>query len=134
MASDDERSPQAGLAEDRTDYAEDRTNFAEDRTMLANERTFAGWVRTGLAAIGIGVGFHALFETMQPDWAPKAIATIFMLLGVFVVAMAERRACRFNERLTAHRISDIPLLNIRLIAIGVAAGACGLVAAVWLLY
>ncbi|MBB3991179.1 DUF202 domain-containing protein [Croceicoccus naphthovorans] len=44
------------------DHAERKTDLAEDRTLLANERTFAGWVRTGLASVGIGLGFHALFE------------------------------------------------------------------------
>ncbi|HEY9553776.1 DUF202 domain-containing protein [Allosphingosinicella sp.] len=40
--------------------------MAEDRTVLANERTFAGWVRTGLATIAIGLGFSALFRQMEP--------------------------------------------------------------------
>ena len=43
------------LANERTDLAEDRTEWAEDRTIMANERTFAGWMRTGLAAVGIGL-------------------------------------------------------------------------------
>ncbi len=43
-----------------------RTDLAEDRTILANERTFAGWMRTALACVAIGVGFHALFPKLEP--------------------------------------------------------------------
>lgn len=57
------------------DLASTRTDLAEDRTVLANERTFAGWMRTGLAAVGIGLGFNALFGKMEPEWLPKLIAT-----------------------------------------------------------
>ena len=53
------------------------TDLAEDRTLLASERTFAGWVRTSLGCIAIGIGFHALFARMQPPWVPKAIASLF---------------------------------------------------------
>ena len=42
--------------DEREALAESRTDLAEDRTVLANERTFAGWVRTGLATVGIGLG------------------------------------------------------------------------------
>ena len=60
----------------RRDLAEDRTDLAEDRTALANERTFAGWARTAMAAIGIGLAFNALFKAMEPAWVAKAIATV----------------------------------------------------------
>ena len=51
------------------ELARDRTDLAEDRTILANERTFAGWMRTGLATIGIALGFQALFGRVDPTWA-----------------------------------------------------------------
>ena len=54
------------LGAKRTSFAEDRTDWAEDRTAMANERTFAGWMRTALAAIGIGIGFNALFDKLEP--------------------------------------------------------------------
>ncbi|RYF18599.1 MAG: DUF202 domain-containing protein, partial [Oxalobacteraceae bacterium] len=44
----------------RTELAQDRTDFAEDRTVLAHERSFASWMRTGMASVGIGLGFNAL--------------------------------------------------------------------------
>lgn len=120
-------------AEERNGLAEDRTDLAEDRTAMANERTFAGWARTAMAAIGIGLGFKALFNAMEPDWAPKAIATVFVLLGVFLILMAERRACVVAGRLTTHAARDMKQMNIRLIAWVIVAGAMALIAGVWLL-
>ena len=52
--------------DEKTGLAEERTNLAEDRTILANERTFAGWMRTGFAAVAVGLGFQALFSQMEP--------------------------------------------------------------------
>lgn len=51
---------------DSSNLARARTDLAEDRTVLANERTFGSWMRTGFAAIGIGLGFHALFGRIHP--------------------------------------------------------------------
>ena len=72
--------------------AQRRTDLAEDRTILANERTYAGWMRTAFAAIGVGLGFRALFMEMQPPWLPRAIATLFLLIGIALFIAAERRA------------------------------------------
>ena len=117
----------------RQDLAEDRTDLAEDRTALANERTFAGWARTAMAAIGIGLAFNALFKAMEPAWVPKAIATVFILLGLFLTVMAERRACAVAARLDTHSVKDMSLMNVRLIAIAIGLGAACLVAGIWLL-
>ncbi|HZV84713.1 MAG TPA: DUF202 domain-containing protein [Brevundimonas sp.] len=118
---------------DRTELAENRTDLAEDRTALANERTFAGWARTAMAAIGIGLAFNALFNAMEPAWAPKAIATIFILLAIFLIVMAERRACAISARLDTHSVKDLSRMNIRVIAVAIAIGAGCLVAGIWLL-
>ncbi|HWT12438.1 MAG TPA: DUF202 domain-containing protein [Allosphingosinicella sp.] len=118
--------------EDRGERGESRTDLAEDRTLLANERTFAGWLRTGLAAVGIGVGFHALFQQMEPDWVPRAIATLFLLIGVAVVVAAERRACAVKDRLSAHVVVSAQAMNLKLITAAMAAGTLALIAAIWL--
>lgn len=117
----------------KSDLAEDRTDLAEDRTAMANERTFAGWARTAMAAIGIGLAFNALFKAMQPEWAPKVIATIFIVLGIFLIGMAERRACVVAARLDTHSAKDMPQMNFRIIAIGIGLGAACLIAGIWLL-
>ena len=117
----------------RRELAQDRTDLAEDRTALANERTFAGWARTAMAAIGIGLAFNALFRAMEPTWAAKAIASVFILLAVFLIAMAERRACAVAARLDTHSVTEMNQRNIRIIAIAIGLGGLSLVAALWLL-
>ncbi|EMD84474.1 YidH family protein [Pacificimonas flava] len=121
------------LAADRTDYAEKRTDWAEDRTALAIERTFSGWMRTAFAAIGIGIGFNALFDKMEPVWVPKSVATLFILIGALLTHLAAKRAGRGFDRLSAHAV-DLPKLpRLRLLAWCVILGAAGLVFALWFL-
>lgn len=118
---------------DKTELAEDRTDLAEDRTILANERTFAGWIRTGFAAVGIGLGFNVLFREMQPEWAPKAIATLFLVIAIFIVLAAERRACAVLARLDTHQVKKFRPINLKLIAGATVVASLALAAAIWLL-
>jgi putative membrane protein len=110
-----------------------RTDMAEDRTVLANERTFASWFRTGFASVGIGLGLQALFVRMQPEWVPRAIATLFLAFGIFLFVAAERRACQVMERLSAHDIQEFKNKRLRMMAIIASAGVAALIAAMWLL-
>lgn len=110
-----------------------RTALAEDRTILANERTFAGWMRTSLACVAIGVGFHALFSSMAPPWLPKLIASGFLLLAIAVVLLAERRAAAVMARLSAHVIVTARPMNLRIFAAVISLGAAALITAIWLL-
>lgn len=123
------------MAEDRskTRLARDRTGLAEDRTLLANERTFSGWARTAFAAIGIGLGFNALFGKLEPDWVPKAIATLFIALGILIIFLAEHRACRVIARLDSHEVSMMGPMRLRLIAILLSIGALALAISIWAL-
>jgi len=116
---------------DRTDLAGERTDLAEDRTVLANERTFAGWMRTGLACVGIGVGFGALFKAMEPDWLPRLIASIFILTGITIFWLAERSACKVLQRLDAHRVVPLGRMNLRVVAILMALGSTALLIGIW---
>ncbi len=115
------------------ELAADRTNLAEDRTILANERTFAGWMRTGLACVGIGVGFHVLFDKLEPTWVPKAVATAFIVIGVFIFWAAERRASTVLSRLDTHQVSEFGGIDLRLIATVVSVGALVVALGLWLL-
>lgn len=116
------------------ELAKDRTDLAEDRTIMATERTFAGWMRTAFAAIGIGLGFKALFGALDPTWLPKAIATLFIALGAIFAISAERRACRTFERLSANTVDVPDLPSLKWIAYAVAGGAAVLVVALWVLF
>jgi putative membrane protein len=122
------------MGEDSKDrLAEERTDLAQDRTVLANERTFAGWMRTGFAAVGIGLGFQALFEKIQPHWVPKAIATAFLLSGAYVILVAERRAASVMERFDKHQAAELSPINLRVVAWTAVAATLALIAAIWLL-
>lgn len=114
------------------DPATQKTQLAEDRTLLANERTFAGWMRTGLAAIGVGVGFSALFQAIQPPWIPRAIATAFLLLGAGIIYSAQRRACAVIAKMHAHYVKATRPINRILIGWVTMVATAGLVAAIWL--
>ncbi|WP_339693335.1 DUF202 domain-containing protein [uncultured Parasphingorhabdus sp.] len=121
------------LASERTDLAEDRTEWAEDRTIMANERTFAGWMRTGLAAVGIGLGFNALFGKLEPLWVPKAIASLFMVIGIFIFWAAQRNGCAVQDRLNSHHATPVKPNNMRLISGLMALGASSLIIAIWVM-
>jgi inner membrane protein YidH len=118
---------------DAPDLARMRTDFAEDRTVLANERTFASWTRTGFAAIGIGLGFHALFGRIEPLWVPRAVATAFLLIAIIIFVAAERRACVVIRRLHTHKVETVKIGVVRLITIVTVAATVALIAAIWLL-
>ena len=121
----------AGEVANKTGLAEDRTDLAEDRTLLANERTFSAWTRTAMASIGIGIGFNALFKLVEPIWVAKAIATIFIALGIFLTISAERRADRVQRRLNAHKVTSIAATNFRVMSIAISTGAILLTVAIW---
>jgi len=122
-----------GLAEQRTDWAERRTDWAEDRTIMANERTFAGWMRTGLAAVGIALGFNALFGMLEPAWLPKALATGFILAAIAIFFAAQAKAAKVADRLECHKARPMRGATLRLIAAALIVASAGLVAAIWLL-
>ena len=119
------------LAQDRTAWAEDRTDWAEDRTILANERTFAGWMRTGIAMIGLGLALRALFGEWEPFWIPRGIASIFIVIGIFVIFAAQKRSGAVLERLNSHSAKPVSSINMRIIATLMIAGATCLLAGIW---
>ena len=130
MAQDD---PKDSTQDKSTAWAELRTDLAEDRSIMAMERTFAGWMRTAFAAIGIGLGFRAVFGEFQPPWLAKAIATMFIVGGAWLAITAERRAAKTLGRLDPHKFEAISRPNFKIMAYAVAIGAAVLTAGLWLL-
>ena len=116
-----------------TQWAEFRTDLAEDRNIMAMERTFAGWMRTAFAAIGIGLGFRALFGEWDPSWLPKLIATIFIIGGGWLAITAERRACKTLQRLNTHEFEAISTPNFKVMAYAIATGSVVLSVGLWIL-
>ena len=113
------------------ELAQRRTDLAEDRTLLANERTYAGWMRTAFAAIGVGLGFRALFNEMQPPWLPRAIATLFMLIGIALFVAAERRAAWVVQHLRVHAVETVRVRNMRIVTAAMVVATLALIVAIW---
>lgn len=113
--------------------SETRTDLAEDRTILANERTFAGWMRTGLAAVGIGLAFNAVFNKIEPAWMARAIASLFVAVGIVIFYVAQKKSCQVLERMDSHEIKPIETLNMRAIAGLMALASLSLLMAIWFL-
>ena len=107
----------------KTEWAEDRTDWAEDRTILANERTFAGWMRTGMAAIAIAVGLRAVFRASEVTWLPKAVSTIFIVAALLIFWTARRNAGKAHDRLTAHHAEIQKTRTFTLLAVVFSIGA-----------
>ena len=118
---------------DLTAAARKRTDWAEDRTVLSNERTFGSWLRTGFGAIGIALGFHALFGRIHPVWVPRAVATAFLVIALIIFVAAERRACTVIRRLHTHEVETVKIGVLRLITGGSVIATLALMAALWLL-
>ena len=87
------------IMSDKNDLAQDRTDWAEDRTLLANERTFAGWMRTGMAAVGVALGLKAVFRDFEPTILPKLVAEIFILVAILIFWAARANAGKTHERM-----------------------------------
>lgn len=118
---------------DSQSLAKDRTDWAEDRTLMANERTYAGWMRTGLACVGIGIAFNALFTKMEPQWLPRALASAFILVGIVIFYMARRKSCAVLQRLSAHHASPLQSTHINFVAILLSIASLGLMAGIWIM-
>ncbi|KWV92711.1 YidH family protein [Erythrobacter sp. YT30] len=113
--------------------SETRTDLAEDRTILANERTFAGWMRTGLATVGIGLAFNAVFTKIDPAWIARSIASLFVFVGIMIFYIAQRKSCQVIQRMDSHEIKPIETLNMRLIAGLMSLASALLLMAIWFL-
>ena len=104
------------MTEPKQKLAQERTDWAEDRTILANERTFGGWMRTGLASIGIGLGFRALFRATEQDLLAKLAALLFVAIGILIFILAYRSSAKLLLRLNAHAAEPIPTTQMALVA------------------
>lgn len=119
--------------DDSTELAKDRTDWAEDRTLLANERTFAGWMRTGMAAIAIAIGLRAVFGEFDPTWAAKVVATLFLLIAIGIFWASALKSRQAQQRIHEHDTEAQHHTNMIRIAAALTAGAIGTGAILWAL-
>ncbi len=127
MSSTDASQP------DKTDMAEDRTDWAEDRTVLANERTFAGWMRTGLAAVAVAIGLKAVFKDFEPTWIAKSAATLFLGTALFIFWSARQQACATRARMTERDAEATTTTRITTMVSLLAVSTVGVGVVLWLL-
>ena len=120
-------------SDSKSQMAQDRTDWAEDRTVLANERSFAAWLRTGMAAVGIGLGFSAIFRQSEPLWAAKGVATIFVAIGIFIFYEAHRSSCRLLARLDTHAATPVSTTRMGTICLALSIAALALSVVIWLI-
>ncbi|CTQ49802.1 YidH family protein [Jannaschia donghaensis] len=121
------------MSDDKNSLAKDRTDWAEDRTTLANERTFAGWMRTGMAAIAIAVGLRAVFGEAEPTWVPKLVSTLFVIAALFIFWSARQNACKTQTRLDEHQAEVQSRENYTLLSIIFSVGAVTIGIVLWTL-
>ena len=118
---------------DSTDLAAERTDWAEDRTVLANERTFAGWMRTGMAALAIAIGMHAVFGATEPTWLAKGTASLFVTIAIGIFAAAWRQSGTLLKRLDSHAAEPVAHRYLSLIAMALIGASLCALAVLWLL-
>ena len=111
----------------------DRTHLAEDRTILANERTFAGWMRTGMAAVALALGLRAVFRPFEPTWIPKLVSTVFIVAALMIFVAAWRNACQAHARMDEHSTESQSPRRMSLITSVLSLGAVSTGAVLWLL-
>lgn len=115
------------------ELAEDRTDWAEDRTVLANERTFAGWMRTGMASLGVAIGLKAVFGDFEPTWAAKGVASMFILTAIYIFWAAQQQCGKTLDRLNGHQAEAQPIRRMRKLAIIFSIASVAVGAVLWLL-
>ncbi|WP_044007102.1 YidH family protein [Jannaschia sp. CCS1] len=121
------------MGSDKNEMAKDRTDWAEDRTILANERTFAGWMRTGMAAVAIALGLKAVFGEFEPTWAAKATSSVFIVLACYIFYAARQQACATQQRMEQHDATAKSTGSMTATAIILAIGSILTGAILWLL-
>lgn len=67
--------------------SDSRTNWAHERTSLAKERTFSAWLRSGLSAVGVGLGLVKLLPSVEPHWMMQLIGILFIGAGAVIFVM-----------------------------------------------
>lgn len=98
------------------DSAEQQRDWAEDRTILANERTFSAWMGAGMGAVGVAIGLKAVFGAIEPTWAGKMVASMFLVIAIIIFWSARRQACLTYARLTETDAEALPERSFTLLA------------------
>lgn len=88
--------------------SDSRTNWAHERTRLAKERTFSAWFRSGLSAVGVGLGLVKLFPSVEPRWMMQVIGILFIGTGGIVFLMGYKTYHNVMKKLEKEGFEGIP--------------------------
>ncbi len=113
------------------EMARERTDWAEYRTVLVNERIFAGRIRTGLMSVGMALTLQAIFKATEPMGC-KAIAWVFIIVGIIIFCAAWRKSSQAIERLSAHSIERVSRNRFSVIAVLMSTASVGVAVVLWL--
>ncbi len=102
----------------RIQLARDRTGWASERTLLANERNFSAWLRTGLAALGAGLGIGKLLGSLGMPMITRTIGVVCIIMSGTVFIIAWWRYKQIYEDLADQGMRVTPMWMIHLIIIG----------------
>ena len=86
-----------------------------------------------MASVGIALGFNALFRSVEPAWIAKAIASLFLLIAIFIFLSAERRTCAIMERIQPHKVATLRPVRMRILTWILVTATIALGTAIWLL-
>jgi len=64
---------------------------------------------------------------------PKSVATLFILLGILLIWLAERRADQLLGNRTANHVNLMSRRMFRIMAFSITAGGVALIASIWFL-
>lgn len=120
------------LAEERTEKAQARTNWAEDRTLLANERTFSSRIGLVLGCLGLAIGLQGVFKAVEPTWIAKIVATLFVIVAIFVALASFRNSKKMLDRLNSHSAEPASSRGLLLVSSICATGSIGVLAIIWM--
>jgi putative membrane protein len=57
-----------------------------------------------MASAALGLGFHAVVQKLEPTWLAKTGASLFILIGIGILAIAQANAKKVSERLDTHGV------------------------------
>ncbi len=100
---------------------------------MANERTFSSWMGTGLGAIGVSIGFQAVFKEFEPTWLAKSTATLFLIIALMIFWSAQRNACKTFDRLKERDVEATQSRSYVILAAVMSIAAIGTGIVLWFL-
>ncbi|WP_322867134.1 DUF202 domain-containing protein [Aquicoccus sp. G2-2] len=110
-----------------------QTAWAEDRTLMSAERTYNSALGAALGCVGVAIGLHAVFGTLTPVWAPKAVATLFLGISLLLIWSARSRAAQTHARLHQHDATPESARTMTMISLAVSLGVFAIGAIIWLI-